>query len=37
MYYKVEFDAAIRGHHIYKDTWHAKVGQTLQKGPQRRS
>ena len=29
MFYKVEFDAAIRRHRIYKDTWHAKVGQIL--------
>ena len=27
--YKIEFDAPIRGHHISKETWRAKIGQRL--------
>ena len=29
MGYKIEFQAAIRGHHIYKDIWVPLIGQEL--------
>ena len=29
MNYKIEFQTAIRGHHIYKDTWVPSIGQNL--------
>ena len=29
MNYKIEFQTAIRGHHIYKDSWVPSIGQNL--------
>ena len=29
MNYRIEFQTAIRGHHIYKDVWVPRIGQNL--------
>lgn len=29
MYYQIQFETAIRGHHIYKDAWLPRIGQRL--------
>ena len=29
MYYQIQFETAIRGHHIYKDVWLPQIGQRL--------
>ena len=29
MYYQIQFETAIRGHHIYKDVWLPRIGQRL--------
>ena len=29
MYYQIQFETAIRGHHIFKDAWLPQIGQRL--------
>ena len=30
MFYQIEFKTAIRGHHVYKQTWTPSLGEILQ-------